>query len=81
MHINTPVSYTHLDVYKRQGNNSYQSNIIRTDLSKESMEEDDSKAVRPETGLTEVRINIEGKEVTTLVDTGSEVCYFRTHAR
>ena len=37
------------------------------------MAEDDAGPKRRETGLTEVRIEIEGKEIKTLVDTGSEV--------
>ena len=62
-----------------QDNNGYRSNVIRIDLSKELMEEDDIEAVRLETGLTEVRIKIEGKEVKTLVDTGSEVSVISEH--
>ena len=62
-----------------QGNDGYRSNIIGTDLSKELMEEDNAEAVRPETGLTDVRINIECKEITTLVDTGSEVSVISEH--
>ena len=62
-----------------QGNDSYRSNIIRSDISKELMEENDTKTVRPETGLTEVRINIKGKEIQTLIDTGSEVSVISEH--
>ena len=62
-----------------QDNNGYLSNVIRTDLSKELMEEDDTEAARLETGLTEVRIQIEGKEIKTLVDTGSEVSVISEH--
>ena len=46
-----------------QLNDNYQNNIIITDLSKELMEEEDVEAVRRENGLTEVKINIEGKAV------------------
>ena len=62
-----------------QDNNDYISNVIRTDLSKELMEEEDLETARPETGLTEVRIQIEGKEVKTLVDTGSEISVISEH--
>ena len=43
------------------------------------MEEDDLETARPETGLTEVRIQIEGKEIKTLVDTGSEISVISEH--
>ena len=46
-----------------QGDDRYQNNIIITDLSEELMAEDDAGAKRRETGLTEVRIQIEGKEI------------------
>ena len=62
-----------------QDNESYQSNIIRTDLSKEFLEEDNANVAKPDTGLTEVMITIEGKEVKTLVDTGSEVSVISEH--
>ena len=37
------------------------------------MEEDNLEVGEPETGLTEVMVTIEGKEIKTLVDTGSEI--------
>ena len=43
------------------------------------MEEDDVEAIRWENGLTEVKINIEGKEIKTLIDTGSEVSVISEH--
>ena len=58
---------------------NYQSNTIITDMSKELMEEEDMEAVRQEQGLTEIKISIEGKEVKTLVDTGSEVSVISEH--
>ena len=51
----------------------YQSQLIKTDISKELLEEDDAEVVEPEAALTEVMVNIEGKEFKTLIDTGSEV--------
>ena len=51
----------------------YRSQLIKTDISKELLEEDDAEVIEPETGLTEVIVNIEGKEFKTLIDTGSEV--------
>ena len=62
-----------------QDNNEYTNNVICTDMSKELMEEEDLETARPETGLTEVRIQIEGKEVKTLVDTGSEISVISEH--
>ena len=43
------------------------------------MEEFDVEAIRRESGLTEVKINIESKEIKTLVDTGSEVSVVSEH--
>ena len=49
------------------------------DLSEELMEDDDVEAVRRENGLTEVKINIEGKKLKTLIDTGSEISVISEH--
>ena len=46
---------------------------MRTDMSEELMEEGNREVVEPETGLTDVIVNIEGKEFKTLIDTGSEI--------
>ena len=54
-----------------QDDGSYRNHLIRTDISKELLEEDNPDVEKPETGLTEVMITIECKEVKTLVDTGS----------
>ena len=43
------------------------------------MEEEDTDTGRQEPGLTEIKINIEGKEVKTLVDTGSKVSIISEH--
>ena len=43
------------------------------------MEEEDTERGRQETGLTEIKINIEGKEIKTLVDTRSEVSVISEH--
>ena len=52
---------------------SYHSNLIKTNISTELMEEDDQEVGEPETGLTEIIVTIEGKEIKTLTDTGSEI--------
>ena len=62
-----------------QMNDRYRNNIIITDLSEELLEEEDFEAVRRENGLTEVKINIEGKEIKTLIDTGSEISVISEH--
>ena len=62
-----------------QDDNSYQSHLILTDISKELMEEDNPDVVKPEAGLTEVMTTTEGKKVKTLVDTGSEVSVISEH--
>ena len=51
----------------------YQSHLLRMDISKELLEEDNPEVNEPEAGLTEVAITIEGKELKTLIDTGSEI--------
>ena len=40
---------------------NYQSNIIIKDMSKELLEEDDAEMMETTAGLTEVIVNIEGK--------------------
>ena len=52
---------------------SYRNHLIRTDISKELLEEDNPEVNEPETGLTAMIIAIEGKEFKTLIDTGSEI--------
>ena len=47
----------------------------------ELMEEDNTELGEPEAGLTEIIVTIEGKEIKTLVDTGSEISYFRECVR
>ena len=46
-----------------QTDDMYQNNIIITDLAEELLEEEDFEAVRRENGQTEVKIDIEGKEM------------------
>ena len=43
------------------------------DMTKELLEEDDTKVIENKTGLTEVIVTIEGKNFKTLIDTGSEI--------
>ena len=56
-----------------QGTKSYHNHLIKTNISMELMEEDNPEVGEPETGLTEIIVTIEGKEIKTLVDTGSEI--------
>ena len=53
--------------------NEYTNNVIKMDLAKELLEEEENKVMEHRTGLTEVTINIEGKNYKTLIDTGSEI--------
>ena len=64
-----------------QDDNSYWSHLVITYISQELTEEDNSDMMKPEVGLTEVMITIEGKKVKTLVlvDTGSEVSVISEH--
>ena len=43
------------------------------DMAKELLEEEENKVMEHRAGLTEVTINIEGKNYKTLIDTGSEI--------
>ena len=56
-----------------QVTDEYLSNIIKVDMAKELLEEEDNKVMEHKTGLTEVTVNIEGKSYKTLIDTGSEI--------
>ena len=51
----------------------YQNNIIIKDMAKELLEEDEAETMETKAGLTEVIVNIEGKNFKTLIDTGSEI--------
>ena len=51
----------------------YHSNVIQMDMTKELLEEDDTKVIENKTGLMEVIVTIEGKNFKTLIDTGSEI--------
>ena len=62
-----------------QMDDRYRNNVVITDLSEELLEEEDFEAGRRENGLTEVKINIEGKEIKTLIDTGSEISVISEH--
>ena len=53
-------------MYKRQ--NKYRNNTIHTDLAMELMEEEEAETRRQEAWLTEVKLEIEGKSVLTLID-------------
>ena len=53
---------TNWDVYKRQEHN-YSSNIIIRDMAEELLEEDAAQMTETKTGLTEVFITIEGKDL------------------
>ena len=56
-----------------QVTDEYQSHIIKVDMAKELLEEEDTKVMEHKTGLTEVIVTIEGKGYKTLIDTGSEI--------
>ena len=62
-----------------QMDDRYRNNVVITDLSEELLEEEDFGAERRENGLTEVKISIEGKEIKTLIDTGSEISVISEH--
>ena len=53
--------------------NEYANNVIKVDMAKELLEEEKNQVMERRTGLTEVTINIEGKNYKTLIDTGSEI--------
>ena len=59
----------------------YRNHTIHTDVSTELMEEEETVVPRPEAWLTEVKLEIEGKPVTTLIDTGSEVSVIAEHIK
>ena len=48
-------------------------------MATELMEEEEMGTMRLEAWLTEVKLEIEGKPVTTLIDTGSEVSVIAEH--
>ena len=49
--------------------NKYRNHTIHMDMATELMEEEEAGTMRPEAWLTEVKLEIEGKLVTTLIDT------------
>ena len=49
----------------------YRNNVTQMDMTKELLEGDDAGMMETKTGLTEVIVNIEGKNFKTLIDTGS----------
>ena len=59
-----------------QVTDEYQSNIIKVDMAKELLEEEDTKVVDRKTGLTEVIVTIEGKNFKSLIDTERNISSF-----
>ena len=57
----------------------YRNHTIHTDMATELMEEEETGTMRLEAWLMEVKLEIEGKPVTTLIDTGSEVSVIAEH--
>ena len=57
----------------------YKNHTIHMDMATELMEEEEAVTMRPEAWLTEVKLEIEGKPVLTLIDTGSEVSVIAEH--
>ena len=49
------------------------SNVIKTDIVADLLEEENHTLTEVRAGLTEIQVNIEGKHFRTLVDTGSEI--------
>ena len=59
--------------------NKYRNHTIHTDLATELMEEEEAETRRQEVWFTEVKLEIEGKSVLTLIDTGSEISVIAEH--
>ena len=49
------------------------SNVIKTDIVTDLLEEENQETIGMRTGLTEVKVTIAGKDYKTLIDTGSEI--------
>ena len=56
-----------------------QSNVIKTDIVADLLEEESNTTLEVRAGLTEIQVTIENRKFKTLVDTGSEISVTEIH--
>ena len=61
------------EAHEVQPGDHIQSNVIKTDIVADLLEEENNTTTEVRAGLTEIQVTIESKHFRTLVDTGSEI--------